>query len=138
MSGDSPAAPLLVRIDDESDLPVMLVRLGAWLRERGIPADEVARISTAASELGSNIVKYAQRGTLRIAILSKGSHRGVELEAEDRGPGIGDVSLALSDRYSTAGSLGLGLPGVRRLMDDFDLRSRPGVGTTVRARRWLT
>jgi serine/threonine-protein kinase RsbT len=131
-------AMLVLRIDDDSDIPVVLVRLGAFLATQGIAASEGARIATATVELATNIVKYAKRGIIRVRALQLGSLRGIEVEAEDKGPGIADVRLALTDRYSTSGSLGLGLPGVRRLMDDFDIRSTVGSGTTVRVRRWMS
>jgi serine/threonine-protein kinase RsbT len=131
-------AMLVLRIDDDSDIPVVLVRLSAFLATQGIAASEVARIATATVELATNIVKYAKRGIIRVRALQLGSLRGIEVEAEDKGPGIANVSLALTDSYSTSGSLGLGLPGVRRLMDDFDIRSTVGSGTTVRVRRWMS
>jgi serine/threonine-protein kinase RsbT len=131
-------AMLVLRIDDDSDIPVVLVRLGAFLATQGIEASEGARIATATVELATNIVKYAKRGIIRVRALQLGSLRGIEVEAEDKGPGIADVNLALTDSYSTSGSLGLGLPGVRRLMDDFDIRSTVGSGTTVRVRRWMS
>ena len=131
-------AMLVLRIDEDSDIPVVLVRLGAFLATQGIEASEGARIATATVELATNIVKYAKRGIIRVRALQLGSLRGIEVEAEDKGPGIADVNLALTDSYSTSGSLGLGLPGVRRLMDDFDIRSTVGSGTTVRVRRWMS
>jgi serine/threonine-protein kinase RsbT len=128
---------LFVAVGDEADLPVLVVRVQAWLTERGVSPGERARITTAASELATNIVKYAGRGSMRVTAVRRGLHEGVELWAEDRGPGIADVTLALADRYSSSGSLGLGLPGVRRLMDDFDLRTSPETGTSVKVCRWL-
>lgn len=128
---------LLVVVGDDADLPVLVVRVQAWLTARGVSLGERARITTAASELASNILKYAGRGSMRLASVQQGTRTGVELWAEDRGPGIADVPRALADRYSTSGSLGLGLPGVRRLMHDFDLRTSLGEGTSVRVRRWL-
>ena len=128
---------LFVAVGDEADLPVLVVRVQAWLAERGVSQGERARITTAASELATNIVKYAGRGSMRVAAVRRGPREGVELWAEDRGPGIADLTLALADRYSTSGSLGLGLPGVRRLMDDFDLQTSPETGTSVKVCRWL-
>lgn len=128
---------LFVPVGDEADLPVLVVRVQAWLAERGVSPGERSRITTAASELATNIVKYGGRGSMRVTAVRRGPREGVELWAEDRGPGIADVALALADRYSTSGSLGLGLPGVRRLMDDFNLRSSPEAGTSVKVCRWL-
>ncbi len=137
MSAEADRGDLLVVVGDEADLPVLVVRVQAWLAARGVSPGERARITTAASELASNIVKYAGRGSMRVAAVQRGPRTGVELWAEDRGPGIADVARAMADRFSTSGSLGLGLPGVRRLMDDFDLRSSQHEGTSVKVCRWL-
>ncbi|MFC4002799.1 ATP-binding protein [Prauserella oleivorans] len=101
-------------------------------REAGLPAKAVDRVSIAASELASNLVKYACEGLLAVVA----SPRGFDLLATDRGPGLRRPEEALRDGYSTSGSLGTGLGGVRRLADEFDLYSRYGEGTTVLA-RWV-
>jgi len=88
-------------------------------------------LATAASELATNIVRYAGAGAVTLRALPG----GVELVAEDEGPGIEDVDAALRDHCSTQDSLGLGLPGVRRLMDEFTLETEPGRGTRVVARK---
>ncbi|WP_326537985.1 ATP-binding protein [Pseudorhodoferax sp.] len=92
--------------------------------------------ATVVSELGMNIVKYAGRGNMTVS-LQAAARAYVEVLAEDRGPGIADLDLALTEHYSSRGTLGLGLPGVRRMSDEFDISSRPDAGTRVRARRWL-
>ena len=92
-------------------------------------------IATAISELARNIVSYARQGEIRI--LSQNSGRpGIVIVASDEGPGIQDIRQAMRDGFSTSGSLGLGLPGVRRLMDEFEIASVPGKGTTVIAKKW--
>jgi serine/threonine-protein kinase RsbT len=136
-SSEHAESAITLRVDDESDLATIQVRLGAWLRAHRLSAVDAAKTLTACMELASNIVKYAKHGEIRGSMVTFGRQRAVELEAEDQGPGIADVPLAMRDRYSTAGSLGLGLPGVRRLMDDFDLRTEVGVGTRIRVRKWL-
>ncbi len=93
-------------------------------------------IATAISELSRNIVKYARSGEIRIQVVNGGSRRGVQVTAHDEGPGIPDVRQALLDGFSTSGSLGLGLPGVMRLMDDFQIDSQEHRGTTVTVRKW--
>ena len=123
-------------LHDEQDLGLAQLRLGAWVRDHDLNTVDAAKVVTAALELGSNILKYAGRGVLRARWLVQGHQRGVELEAEDEGPGIPDVARALQDRFSTSGSLGLGLPGVRRLMDDFLIDTEVGRGTRVRVRKW--
>lgn len=94
-------------------------------------------IATAVSELARNILKYAHSGEIRLRRVEGSSGSGVEVCATDRGPGIADVDAAMSDHFSTGNTLGLGLPGVRRLMDDFSLESTPGQGTCVTAIKWV-
>lgn len=93
-------------------------------------------IATAISELARNIVTYARRGEIRLRAVNGSSRAGVEVVASDEGPGIADVTQAMRDGFSTSGSLGLGLPGVMRLMDDFRIESAEGRGTTVTVRKW--
>jgi serine/threonine-protein kinase RsbT len=107
-------------------------------RAAGFSESEATLVATAISELARNIVSYAQRGTVSVARLNghKGT-AGLKIVATDAGPGIADVAQALRDGYSSSGGLGLGLPGVRRLMDEFDIASVPGRGTTVTVTKWL-
>jgi len=102
----------------------------------GLSATDLAVVATAISELARNIVRYAVRGEVILRRVDNGTKRGIEVVATDDGPGISDVPLALQDGYSTSGGLGLGLPGVRRLMDEFDIVSRFGKGTTVTVKKW--
>ncbi len=104
--------------------------------ELGFSVTDVTRIVTAASELTRNIYQYAGSGVMRWCVLAEGG-RGFELVFEDAGPGIADVGRALEPGFTTGKGLGLGLPGARRLMDEMDIRSVPGTGTTVRVRKWL-
>jgi serine/threonine-protein kinase RsbT len=96
------------------------------------------KIEIMILELARNILRHAGAGDLLIAPAHNDDRRGVLITARDSGPGISDVGRALEDGFSTAGTLGAGLPGVRRLADDFALDSQPGAGTTVRAWKWLT
>jgi serine/threonine-protein kinase RsbT len=93
-------------------------------------------IAAAISEVARNIVEYATRGEVHVRLVERNGRRGVMVVAKDIGPGIADIALALQDGYSTSGSLGLGLPGARRLMDEFELQSDVGKGTTVTMRKW--
>ncbi len=93
-------------------------------------------IATAVSELATNIVRYAGGGSVTISIVSDGDRIGIEAVANDSGPGIEDVEKAMQDNYSSGNSLGLGLPGVKRLMDEFSIESVPGQGTKCIARKW--
>jgi len=105
-----------------------------------LPLNEVtaSEITTAFSELASNIIKYAGSGHIELSgVETRLGQAGVEIIATDKGPGIADIELALKDSYSTGKSLGLGLPGVKRLMDEFSIESFAGKGTSITARRWL-
>ena len=102
----------------------------------GFQTTDLAVIATAISELARNIVRYAVHGEVVLRVLEVNGRRGIEVMATDDGPGIPDVALAMQDGYSTSGGLGLGLPGTRRLMDEFELKSDFGKGTKVTVRRW--
>jgi serine/threonine-protein kinase RsbT len=93
-------------------------------------------IAAAISEVARNILVYAMQGEVQLAVTEQNGRRGVTVIARDDGPGIADVTLALQDGFSTSGSLGLGLPGARRLMDDFAIQSEMGRGTIVTMRKW--
>jgi serine/threonine-protein kinase RsbT len=95
------------------------------------------RIEIAILELSRNILAHAKRGELLFEIVEHGKRRGLAIEARDCGPGIADIGLALSDGYSTTKTLGAGLPGVRRLMDEFTIESALGIGTRIRTVKWV-
>jgi serine/threonine-protein kinase RsbT len=104
--------------------------------EVGFSQGDGAVVSAAISEIARNMLQYAQGGEIRVTAVEDGGRRGIEVVCVDAGPGIPDIRLALQDGYSTSGGLGLGLPGARRLMDDFDVRSELGKGTIVSMRKW--
>ena len=95
------------------------------------------RIEIVILELARNILAHAGSGTLLLAPTEQDGRRGMVVEARDTGPGIADIDLAMRDGYSTANTLGAGLPGVKRLMDSFEIVSEVGVGTQARAVKWL-
>ena len=132
------AIPVEVRVTVGADVDIVAARQkGRTLAAQcGLSSTDLAVVATAISELARNIVRYAVRGEIILRRVDNGSKRGVEVVATDDGPGISDVPLALQDGYSTSGGLGLGLPGVRRLMDEFDIVSKFGKGTTVTVRKW--
>jgi len=105
--------------------------------DMGFPSTDRTLVATAISEVARNIVSYAGRGELVLSGIEDSGRRGVLVIARDQGPGIADPELALRDGYSTGKSLGMGLPGARRLMDEFELRSLLGAGTTVTMKKWL-
>lgn len=94
------------------------------------------KLITAASELVRNMLKYGRGGNVLIEVVSKGRDMGVRLVFVDQGPGIPDIELAMKDGYSTGKSLGLGLPGTKRLVNEFNIKSEVGVGTTVSVIKW--
>jgi serine/threonine-protein kinase RsbT len=94
------------------------------------------RLITAASELVRNMMRYANGGTCFVEVVSSGRNNGVRLTFADKGPGIADITMAMKDGYSTGKSLGLGLPGTKRLVNEFDIKSKVGEGTTVTIIKW--
>jgi serine/threonine-protein kinase RsbT len=106
--------------------------------EIGFTPTEAILVATAISELSRNILLYARNGFIRLERVEKAGARGISIVAEDQGPGIQDLRRATTGGYSTSGGLGLGLPGVRRLMDEMEVRSEPDKGTIVTATKWLT
>ena len=94
------------------------------------------KLMTAANELGRNMIRYGRGGQVTVAIRARGSKSGIQLVFADRGPGIPDLEKAMQDGYSTQGGLGLGLPGTRRLVDEFRIDSAAGQGTTVTITKW--
>ena len=94
------------------------------------------KIVTAASELARNALEHGKGGRCRLEVVKNGVRQGLKLEFEDNGPGIPDVELAMKDGYTTGGGLGLGLSGSKRLVNDFEIKSSPGQGTTVTITRW--
>ena len=103
----------------------------------GFSATDVTLIATAISELARNIVSYARDGEIELRIVENSGSKGVMIISRDTGPGIRCVEDAMRDGFSTSGGLGLGLPGVRRLMDEFIIESIPGQGTTICVTKWL-
>jgi serine/threonine-protein kinase RsbT len=108
-----------------------------YSQEAGFDETPSRMIATAVSELVRNVLKYAGSGKFRLRRVERPGERGIEIEVSDRGPGIADLDAAMSDHFSSGGTLGLGLPGVKRMMDEFALESAPGQGTRVTARKWL-
>jgi serine/threonine-protein kinase RsbT len=127
-----------IRVQINSDLDIVAARhKGRELaRELGFSATDLALIATAISELARNIVLYARGGEIILKSAEDNGRAGIIVVASDEGAGISDVDEAVQDGYSTSGGLGLGLGGVRRLMDEFEIVSRAGLGTKVTAKKW--
>ncbi len=127
-----------IRVAIESDDDVVVARskareLAAGL---GVTGTDLTLLATAISEIARNITTYAKRGEVCIAPVRRGGRRGVKVVASDNGPGIADVELALRDGYTSGKGLGLGLPGARRLMDEFEIDTEVGRGTTITMLKW--
>jgi serine/threonine-protein kinase RsbT len=123
-------------ISREIDVIPFRNRLKEYAVKIGMSLVNQTKIITAASELARNMLKYAQGGKVTIEVVSKGRENGIRLTFKDEGPGIQDVNLAMKDGYSTGKSLGLGLPGTKRLVSEFNIDSVVGKGTTVTVIRW--
>ncbi|OIQ16774.1 MAG: hypothetical protein BM556_14015 [Bacteriovorax sp. MedPE-SWde] len=124
-------------IKDQTDIAQLILLASDYLVETGFSQRDCEVMKTVISELAYNIVKYAGKGVLTIQRISKGQNKGVEIKASDNGPGIEDVDEAMTDHKSSGDTLGLGLPSVKRMMDEFEISSNPEDGTTILTRKWL-
>lgn len=125
--------PVIVPVSGEAHATLAVWRARALAQRLNFSVVEQTALSTAILEVAKNIVKYAGEGEIEINPVNAG---GIEIIARDNGPGITDIALALKDGYSTGKSLGLGLPGAKRLMNTFEIRSTPGEGTTIIMRKY--
>jgi serine/threonine-protein kinase RsbT len=125
-----------VRIVSDSDIVSARSQGRTLAIELGFSSGDITLIATAISELARNILSYARQGEILIRAIDGSNRAGILIVASDKGPGISDLRQALLDGFSTSGSLGLGLPGVRRLMDEFEITSAPMHGTTVKVKKW--
>ncbi len=123
---DSEAQILTARREARS----LAARLGFWSVEQSF-------IAMAISEVALNILQYAGKGEIVLDVIEKNDAKGILVLARDEGPGIPDIELAMQEGYSTGGGAGLGLAGAKRLMDEFDIVSEVGKGTTVRMVKWV-
>jgi serine/threonine-protein kinase RsbT len=131
------SAELRRKIRTETDAGRVGLEATHYSQAAGFDETRSRMIATAVSELVRNILKYAGSGEIRLHQIKGKGGRGIEIEAVDEGPGIADCAAAMRDHFSSGGTLGLGLPGVERMMDEFSLESILGEGTRVTARKWL-
>jgi serine/threonine-protein kinase RsbT len=124
-------------IEGEGDVVAARQTVRQAAQTIGFGVTDTTRIVTAASELTRNICNHAGAGVMRVRSIDEDGRLAIELEFVDQGPGIPDVAQAMEEGYSTSGGLGLGLPGSGRLMDEMQVESAVGRGTTVRVRKWL-
>ncbi len=130
------AQPIRVSINSDADTVTARQRGRALAAQLGFSNGDQALVATAISELARNIVQYAKHGEIIIELAERNRKQGVVVIARDDGPGIPDLERAMQDGFSTGGGLGMGLPGARRLMDEFEISSQLGKGTTVTVKKW--
>ncbi|HEY0060287.1 MAG TPA: anti-sigma regulatory factor [Flavisolibacter sp.] len=123
-------------IEREQDVVPYRNRVKEYAVKIGMSLINQTKLITAASELVRNMLKYGGGGIAMIEVVSQGRNTGIRLTFTDKGPGIKDISLAMKDGYTTGKSLGIGLPGTKRLVSEFDIKSEVGVGTTVTILKW--
>src|SRR5262245_35935753 len=124
-------------IQNEIDVARAVLQAGRYCAALGFDQARGQMVATAVSELARNVIKYASRGEVIMQGVTRRGKKGVEIVVHDAGPGIADVEQALRDHYSSSGTLGLGLPGVKRMMDEFSIESALAQGTRVTIRKWL-
>ena len=125
-----------ISVADESGLTRAILETSRVCDAMEFRSELKSRVTTSVSELGRNILKYAGRGEIRLRRVGPDHRPGIEVTATDRGPGIECLDRALQDHYSTSGTLGLGLSGVKRMMDEFAIESTPSAGTRVCVTLW--
>ena len=127
----------VIAIVSDADIVEARMAARALAAYVGFTEGDLVMIATAVSEVARNIIEYAKPGEVALAVVQNDVRRGLEVVARDQGPGIADIPQAMTDGFSTSRGLGLGLPGSRRLMDEFQLESKVRQGTTVTMRKWL-
>lgn len=137
MNNERVSRDIKVTIASDSDLLSVRQSVRTLALDLGFTVTETVGIVTALSEMARNMLTYAGRGELEVRHMHEGDHEGIVITARDEGPGIPDVQKALLDGYSTSGGLGMGLPGIKRLMDHFKISTELQKGTLVTAAKWL-
>lgn len=125
-----------MRIPAARDTSLAVFMVQDVAKKAGLRPIKIAALGTAISELTTNIIKYAGNGLVTVQVIERRYRKGIEILVTDRGPGIADVELAMQDHVSTSGTLGLGLPGTKRMVDEFELTSELGQGTQVKVIVW--
>ena len=127
---------VVVPIRADIDVVVARQKIRGLVSDLGFSGSELTLIATAISEVARNIVSYAGSGEIVMRVVQRGQRRGITVVARDKGPGIADIERAMEDGFSTSRGLGLGLPGSKRLMDEFELVSEVGRGTEITMTKW--
>lgn len=126
-----------VAINSAADIVTARQKGRTLAMELGFDGSDLTLIATAISEVARNIVNHAKAGEIILGMANHGGRHGILIVAHDQGPGIKDISKAMQYGYSTNKGLGVGLPGAKWLMDEFDIESKVGKGTTVTMKKWL-
>jgi serine/threonine-protein kinase RsbT len=138
MTSDVPIGDeVRVRIQSSADIVTARQEGRTMAATLGFTPTTLTIIATAISEVARNIVEYAKEGEIAITAVGNGTVKGLQIVARDQGPGIVDLETAMRDGYSTSKSLGMGLPGAKRLMDEFEITSSIGEGTTITMKKWI-
>jgi serine/threonine-protein kinase RsbT len=127
---------VVVPIRADVDVVIARQKIRALVSDLRFSGSELTLIATAISEVARNIVSYAGSGEIVLRVVRQGQRRGITVVARDQGPGIADIERAMEDGFSTSRGLGLGLPGSKRLMDEFELVSEVGKGTEITMTKW--
>lgn len=127
---------VVVPIRTDVDVVIARQKIRALVSDLRFSGTELTLIATAISEVARNIVSYAGSGEVVMRLVRRGQRRGITIVARDKGPGIADIEQAMKDGFSTSRGLGLGLPGSKRLMDEFELVSEVGKGTEITMTKW--
>ena len=127
---------VVVPIRADVDVVVARQKIRGLVSDLRFSGSELTLIATAISEVARNIVSYAGSGEIVMRVVQRGQRRGITVVARDKGPGIADIERAMEDGFSTSRGLGLGLPGSKRLMDEFELVSEVGRGTEITMTKW--
>ena len=127
----------MLTINSAADIVTARQRGRTMAIELGFDASDLTLVATAISEIARNIVSHAKRGQIQLKPIHHGSKHGIMIIARDEGPGIADVEQAMQYGFSTRNGLGVGLPGAKWLMDEFDIETKVGKGTTVTMKKWL-
>jgi serine/threonine-protein kinase RsbT len=125
-----------VRIHSSADIVAARQQGRTLAAQAGFSSANLTIIATAISEVARNIVEYAKDGEVTLTLINDSNKKGIKIVAADQGPGIADIATVMRDGYSTGKGLGIGLPGSRRLMDEFEIASEVGKGTTVTMKKW--
>lgn len=125
-----------VSIKVDADIVTARQEGRALANQIGFSGSDQVLIATAISEAARNILQYARSGEITLSRIHNGDKAGIQVIARDQGPGIKDIRRVMEDGYSSSGGLGLGLPGIKRLMSEMDIQSTPGKGTTITFRKW--